>query len=63
MHLSSPQRLKNSTHMTTINEREKRKLYDLEKRQVGALEDIASELELLRITLEQFLRKSRGGGQ
>ena len=49
--------------MTTINEREKRKLYDLEKRQVGALEDIASELELLRITLEQFLRKSRGGGQ
>tara|TARA_Y100000401_G_scaffold97058_1_gene84244 strand:- start:875 stop:1051 length:177 start_codon:yes stop_codon:yes gene_type:complete len=45
-----------------INEREKRKLYDLEKRQVGALEDIASELELLRIMLEQFLRKQRGEG-
>ena len=46
-----------------INEREKQKLYELEKRQVGALEDIASELELLRVLLEQFHRKYRGGGQ
>ena len=46
-----------------INEREKQKLYELEKRQIQALEDIASELELLRIFVEQFLRKQRGGDQ
>ena len=44
-----------------INEREKQKLYELEKRQVGALEDIARELEVLRILFEQLLRKSGGG--
>jgi len=46
-----------------INEREKQKLYKLEERQVQALEDIASEIELLRVLFEQFQRKQRGGGQ
>jgi hypothetical protein len=44
-------------------DREIKALMVLEERQVGALEDIASELELLRILFEQFLRKSGGGGQ
>lgn len=42
-----------------MNEREKQLLIELEKRQVGALEDICRELELLRILLESQLRRDR----
>ena len=42
-----------------INEREKMKIYELEKRSVAAKEDIARELELIRILLESLLRRSK----
>lgn len=42
-----------------INEREKMKIYELEKRSVNAKEEIARELELIRILLESLLRRSK----
>lgn len=49
-----------------ITEREKKFLISLLERHVDALEDIASEIELIRVnveTIQRFQRKQRGGGQ